>query len=90
MTLSPHLAWFIVQTLVTVAILVVGTLAAADLIPRRRERRPVPRPLVTRRQGPEAAPRSRPAQHHGHGRVGTGEAVGSRRRGDHVVHAHAE
>ena len=48
MTETQYLIWFIGQAVVTIAILVVGTLGAADLLPRRRPRRRVPenRPAV--------------------------------------------
>lgn len=48
MTETQYLIWFIAQAVVTIAILVVGTLGAADLLPRPRRRRRVPekRPVV--------------------------------------------
>ena len=42
MSQTQYLIWFIGQAVVTIAILVVGTLGAADLLPRRRHRRRVP------------------------------------------------
>ena len=48
MTETQYLIWFIGQAVVTIAILVVGTLGAADLLPRPRlrRRRPEHRPAV--------------------------------------------
>ena len=48
MTETQYLIWFIGQAVVTIAILVVGTLGAADLLPRPhlRRRRPAPRRAV--------------------------------------------
>jgi hypothetical protein len=42
MTETQYLIWFVAQAVVTIAILVVGTLGAADLLPRRRPRRGTP------------------------------------------------
>ena len=39
MTTTAHMAWFIGMAVATLAILVVGTLASADLLPRSRRRK---------------------------------------------------